>query len=47
MTQLADLADDLVKAGVRRIPGGISGDASRYDRTRYLPEWPDRYRTDP
>ena len=46
VTKLSDLADGIVAAGVRRIPGGIVGDASRYDRTRYLPEWPDSYRTD-
>ena len=45
-TPLAALADEIVAAGVRTIPGGIEGDDSRYEGTRYLSVWPDRYRTD-
>jgi serine-type D-Ala-D-Ala carboxypeptidase/endopeptidase (penicillin-binding protein 4) len=45
-TPLAALADSIVGAGVRSIPGGIQGDDSRYDRLRYLPTWKDTYRTD-
>jgi D-alanyl-D-alanine carboxypeptidase/D-alanyl-D-alanine-endopeptidase (penicillin-binding protein 4) len=45
-TPLADLADQLVAAGVRRIPGGVTGDDRRYDDTRYLPQWPASYRAD-
>lgn len=45
-TPLAALADSIVAAGVRNVPGGIQGDDSRYDRTRYLPTWKDSYRTD-
>ena len=43
---LATLADRIVAAGVRGIPGGIVGVDDRYDRTRYLPEWPASVRTD-
>lgn len=46
LTPLADLADAVVAAGVRRIPGGIHGDDSRYEAVRYLPTWRDTYRTD-
>ncbi|MGZ6965745.1 MAG: D-alanyl-D-alanine carboxypeptidase/D-alanyl-D-alanine endopeptidase [Acidimicrobiia bacterium] len=45
-TDLAVLADAVVKAGVRAIPGGVEGDDSHYDATRYLAVWPDRYRTE-
>ena len=45
-TSLKTLAEALVSAGVHAIPGGIDGDDSRYDVTRYLSVWPDRYRTD-
>lgn len=44
-TPLANLADEIVQAGVREIPGGIEGDDSYYEGTRYLSVWPDRYRT--
>jgi len=45
-TPLADLADSLVRAGVRSIPGGVVGDDHRYDDTRYLPQWPPSYQAD-
>ena len=45
-TPLATLADRIAAAGVRRIPGGVVGVDDRYDRTRYLPEWPASVRTD-
>ncbi len=45
-SSLATLADEIVAAGVHAIPGGIAGDDSRYEGTRYLPVWPDHYRTD-
>lgn len=45
-TPLATLADEIVAAGVHAIPGGIDGDDSRYEGTRYLSVWPDHYRTD-
>jgi D-alanyl-D-alanine carboxypeptidase/D-alanyl-D-alanine-endopeptidase (penicillin-binding protein 4) len=45
-SSLATLADEIVAAGVRSIPGGIAGDDSRYDGSRYLSVWPDHYRTD-
>ncbi|HEU5302028.1 MAG TPA: D-alanyl-D-alanine carboxypeptidase/D-alanyl-D-alanine-endopeptidase [Acidimicrobiia bacterium] len=46
ITPLATLADGIVAAGVKRIPGGIVADDSRYDGLRYLPTWRDSYRTD-
>jgi serine-type D-Ala-D-Ala carboxypeptidase/endopeptidase (penicillin-binding protein 4) len=46
VTLLADLADQIVRAGVHSIPGGIDGDDSHYDTTRYLPVWPSSYRAD-
>ena len=45
-TSLEALADAVVAKGIRRIPGGIVGDDSRYDTQRYLPTWKDTYRTD-
>jgi serine-type D-Ala-D-Ala carboxypeptidase/endopeptidase (penicillin-binding protein 4) len=45
-TSLVTLADAIVAAGVRSIPGGVQGDDSRYDTLRYLPTWKDTYRTD-
>ena len=44
-TPLEDLADAVVAAGVTRIRGRILGDDSRYDRVRFLPSWPERYRS--
>ncbi len=44
-TPLEDLADAIVAAGVTRIRGRILGDDSRYDRVRFLPAWPERYRS--
>lgn len=44
-TPLAALADALVARGVRTVPGGVTGDDTRYDSTRYLPLWPARFRT--
>jgi serine-type D-Ala-D-Ala carboxypeptidase/endopeptidase (penicillin-binding protein 4) len=46
LTPMAELADALVAAGVREVPGGIHGDDSRYETVRYLPTWRDTYRTD-
>jgi serine-type D-Ala-D-Ala carboxypeptidase/endopeptidase (penicillin-binding protein 4) len=45
-TSLVALADSIVAAGVRSVPGGIQGDDSRYETLRYLPTWRDTYRTD-
>jgi serine-type D-Ala-D-Ala carboxypeptidase/endopeptidase (penicillin-binding protein 4) len=46
-TSLATLADSIVAAGVRTIPGGIQGDDSRYETVRYVPTWDDSNRTTP
>jgi serine-type D-Ala-D-Ala carboxypeptidase/endopeptidase (penicillin-binding protein 4) len=43
-TPLASLADAVAAAGIKAIAGGIHGDDSRYDRTRWLPAWPALYR---
>jgi D-alanyl-D-alanine carboxypeptidase/D-alanyl-D-alanine-endopeptidase (penicillin-binding protein 4) len=44
-SKLEDLADAIVAHGVHRITGGVIGDDSRYDATRYLPTWSPSYRT--
>ncbi len=46
ITPLATLADGIVAAGVKRVPGGIVADDSRYETLRYLSTWKDSYRTD-
>jgi len=38
-TSMSALADQLAAAGVRVVAGGIHGDDSRYDRTRFLAAW--------
>lgn len=43
-TPLEALADRIVAAGIRSVQGRILGDESRYDTTRYVPTWPERYR---
>jgi serine-type D-Ala-D-Ala carboxypeptidase/endopeptidase (penicillin-binding protein 4) len=45
-TRLETLADSIVDAGVKRIPGGIAADDSRYDDERYVPDWEPQYRVD-
>lgn len=44
-TDLGTLADRIVAAGVRSLPGGITVDDARFDTVRYNPTWPDTYRT--
>jgi serine-type D-Ala-D-Ala carboxypeptidase/endopeptidase (penicillin-binding protein 4) len=44
-TSLEALADAIVAKGVRRIPGGIVADDSRYDGVRYPPTWKASYAT--
>ena len=43
LTPLTTLADALVAAGVRDIPGGLHGDESRYDTARSVPTWKPSY----
>ncbi|HVE46087.1 MAG TPA: D-alanyl-D-alanine carboxypeptidase/D-alanyl-D-alanine-endopeptidase [Acidimicrobiales bacterium] len=45
-TSLEALADDVVKAGIRHVRGGVLGDETRYDRQRYIPTWRQVYITD-
>jgi D-alanyl-D-alanine carboxypeptidase/D-alanyl-D-alanine-endopeptidase (penicillin-binding protein 4) len=44
-SKLEDLADAIVAHGVKRVTGGVIGDDSRYDATRYVPTWSPSYRT--
>ncbi len=44
-TSLESLADNIVDAGVKQIPGGIVADDSRYDDERYVPSWKESYHT--
>lgn len=43
-TDLGVLADAIVKAGVRSIPGGIAVDDSHYETLRALPSWKAAYK---
>ncbi len=42
-TDLEQLADAVVAAGISEINGAVIGDESRYDAERYIPEWPERF----
>jgi D-alanyl-D-alanine carboxypeptidase/D-alanyl-D-alanine-endopeptidase (penicillin-binding protein 4) len=42
-TNIEELADAVVAAGVLEINGAVIGDETRYDAERYVPEWPDRF----
>jgi D-alanyl-D-alanine carboxypeptidase/D-alanyl-D-alanine-endopeptidase (penicillin-binding protein 4) len=42
-TDFEALADEVVASGVREVRGSVVGDESRYDRQRYLPQWPARF----
>lgn len=44
-TDLEDVADKIVAAGIRRITGSVVGDAARYDNEHSVPTWPQRYFT--
>jgi D-alanyl-D-alanine carboxypeptidase/D-alanyl-D-alanine-endopeptidase (penicillin-binding protein 4) len=46
VTRLADLADAIVAAGVRRIDGSLVADDHRHEALRFLPVWKPSYRTD-
>ncbi|MCU1428589.1 MAG: D-alanyl-D-alanine carboxypeptidase serine-type, family [Actinomycetia bacterium] len=46
VTRLGDLADAIVRSGVRHIDGAVIGDDNRHDRLRFLPVWKGVYRTD-
>ena len=46
ITPLAALADELVNAGVRSIPGGLQTDESRYPPQRSVPTWKPSYITE-
>jgi D-alanyl-D-alanine carboxypeptidase/D-alanyl-D-alanine-endopeptidase (penicillin-binding protein 4) len=45
-TPLATLADSIVAAGIRAVPGGIVGDGSAYSTPTTLPTWKASYRTE-
>lgn len=45
-TNIEDLAQKIVDAGVHEIRGGVVGDESRYDTERYRPTWKPTYITD-
>lgn len=44
--EVDELAQALVRAGVREVRGSLLGDDSRYDRVRYIPTWKPAYITD-
>lgn len=43
-SRLAELAEAIIRAGVRAVPGGIVGDGSRYPGEMWPPAWPARHR---
>ena len=45
-TPLSWLADQMHTSGVTAVFGGVRGDDSRYDRTRFLPAWKPSYAKD-
>ena len=45
-TPFEQLADAVVAAGVRSVPGGVVGDETRYDTQRYVPTWKPVYISD-
>ena len=45
-THLEQLADQIVTAGIRQVPGGIVGDDSRYDDRRQVDGWSPGYVAD-
>jgi D-alanyl-D-alanine carboxypeptidase/D-alanyl-D-alanine-endopeptidase (penicillin-binding protein 4) len=45
-TRMEAFADSIVAAGVRRVPGGVVGDDSRYDQQRTVEGWSPGYISD-
>lgn len=45
-TPFEALVQSLVDAGITEVRGGVIGDESRYDTTRYIPTWKRRYIAD-
>lgn len=44
-TEIEELADAVVAAGITQITGAVVGVETRYDDERYPEDWPDRYAT--
>ncbi|MFT7473160.1 MAG: D-alanyl-D-alanine carboxypeptidase/D-alanyl-D-alanine-endopeptidase (penicillin-binding protein 4) [Verrucomicrobiales bacterium] len=42
-TNIEELADAVVAAGITEISGAVIGDETRFDVERYVPEWPERF----
>jgi D-alanyl-D-alanine carboxypeptidase/D-alanyl-D-alanine-endopeptidase (penicillin-binding protein 4) len=42
-SDLTKLADEVVRAGVKRVTGSVVGDETRYDTQRYVSGWPSKY----
>lgn len=42
-TNVTQLVDSLVAAGIRQVTGDVVGVDSRYDQIRYVPQWPESF----